>query len=111
MARASPKKLKVLFKPDNVEIEVEPGSNLLQAAIDAGVRIYASCGGAGTCGTCKLLIEKGEVETTRTKRVSDDEYQQGVRQACQSRVLTDLTVYVPVESRLEKAVLTTEAKK
>ena len=39
MARASPKKLKVLFKPDNVEIEVEPGSNLLQAAIDAGVTI------------------------------------------------------------------------
>lgn len=112
MARALPeKKLKVLFKPDNVEIEVEPGKNLLQAAIDAGVRIYASCGGAGTCGTCKVLIEKGEVETTRTRRVSDEEYKQGTRQACRSRVLTDLTVYVPVESRLEKAVLSTEAKK
>ncbi len=102
------KKAKVHFNPDNVDIVVEQGENLLQAAIAAGVRIYASCGGAGTCGTCKVLVEKGEVETTRTDKLSAEEYRQGVRQACQSRVSTDLTVYVPVESRLEKAVLTRE---
>jgi len=102
------KKVKVHFNPDNVDIVVEQGENLLQAAIAAGVRIYASCGGAGTCGTCKVLIEKGNVETTRTDKLSDEEYQQGIRQACQSRVITDLTVYVPVESRLEKAVISRE---
>lgn len=105
------KKRRVHFEPDNVEIVVEQGTNLLEAAIGAGVRIYASCGGAGTCGTCKVRIEKGEVETTRTKKVSEEEYQQGIRQACQSRVLTDLAVYVLVESRLEKAVLSREEKK
>ncbi|MFC1931575.1 ASKHA domain-containing protein [Chloroflexota bacterium] len=105
------KKVKVHFKPDNVDIVVEQGENLLQAAIAAGVRIYASCGGAGTCGTCKVLIEKGEIETTKTKKLSKEEYQQGISQACQSRVLTDLTVYVPVESRLEKAVLSQEQKR
>jgi len=86
------------------------GANLLQAAIDAGVHINASCGGAGVCGTCKVLIEKGEVETTRTEKLSEEEYKQGVRQACQSRVITDLTVYIPVESRLEKAVLSREGE-
>ena len=104
------KKLKVHFNPDNVEIVVDQGENLLQAAIAAGVRIYASCGGAGTCGTCKVQIEKGEVETTRTDKVSDEEFSKGIRQACQSRVLSDLSVYVPVESRLEKAVLAREQK-
>ncbi len=104
------KKLMVHFDPDNVVIVVEPGENLLQAAIAAGVHIYASCGGSGTCGTCKVLIEKGQVETTRTKKVSEEEYKQGIRQACQSRVITDLTVYVLVESRLEKAVLSRERK-
>jgi uncharacterized 2Fe-2S/4Fe-4S cluster protein (DUF4445 family) len=103
-------KLKVHFNPDNVEIVVDQGENLLQAAIAAGVRIYASCGGAGTCGTCKVQIEKGEVETTRTDKVSDEEFSKGIRQACQSRVLSDLSVYVPVESRLEKAVLAREQK-
>ncbi|MFH1925433.1 MAG: ASKHA domain-containing protein [Chloroflexota bacterium] len=104
------KKLKVHFNPDNAEIVVDQGENLLQAAIAAGVRIYASCGGAGTCGTCKVQIEKGEVETTRTDKVSDEEFSKGIRQACQSRVLSDLSVYVPVESRLEKAVLAREQK-
>ncbi|MEE8318866.1 MAG: 2Fe-2S iron-sulfur cluster-binding protein, partial [Dehalococcoidales bacterium] len=105
------KKLKVHFSPDNVYIVVEQGENLLQAAISAGVRVYASCGGAGTCGTCKVKIESGEVETTRTEKLSDEEYRQGIRQACQSRVMTNLSVYVPVESRLEKAVLAGEQKR
>ena len=105
------KKRRVHFEPDNVDIAVEQGVNLLETAIQAGVHIYASCGGAGTCGTCKLLIEKGEVETTRTAKVSDEEFGRGVRQACQSRVVTDLTASVPVESRLERAVLFREEKR
>ncbi|MDP6043524.1 MAG: 2Fe-2S iron-sulfur cluster binding domain-containing protein, partial [Dehalococcoidales bacterium] len=75
------KKVKVHFIPDNVDIVVDQGENLLQAAIAAGVRVYASCGGAGTCGTCKVLIEKGRVETPRTAKVSDEEFKQGIRQA------------------------------
>jgi len=48
------KKVKVHFEPDNADIIVEQGANLLEAAIDAGVHISASCGGAGVCGTCKI---------------------------------------------------------
>lgn len=105
------KKVKVHFNPDNVDIVVDKGENLLQAAIAAGVRIHASCGGTGVCGTCKVSIEKGEVESAKTDKISDEEYSQGIRQACQSRILTDLTVYVPVESRMEKAILDREGKK
>ena len=108
---SSKEKVKVHFNPDNIDIVVEKGESLLQAAIAAGVRIYASCGGTGVCGTCKVVIERGEVETTRTNKLSDEEYQQGVRQACQSRIISDLDVYVPVESRLEKAILAREGKK
>lgn len=106
----SVKRRKVTFQPGNVEILVEPGTNLREAAIQAGVRLIAACGGAGTCGTCKVQIREGEVETTRTGRVSDREFERGVRQACQSRVVSDLTVYVPLESRLETAVLAREHK-
>ncbi len=111
MSEASLKnKVRVHFNPDNVDIVVDKGENLLQAAIAAGVHIHASCGGNGVCGTCKVVIEKGEVDTTRTDRLTPEEYQQGVRQACQSRVLSDVTVYVPVESRLEKAILSQESR-
>ena len=108
---AGQKKFKVHFNPDNVEIVVDQGENLLQAAIAAGVRIYASCGGAGTCGTCKVQIEKGDVETDRTDKITEEEFHKGIRQACQTRVFSDLSVYVPVESRLEKAVLAQEQKR
>ncbi|GAJ13833.1 unnamed protein product, partial [marine sediment metagenome] len=102
------KKRRVHFTPDNVEIAVKPGANLLEAAIAAGVHINASCGGAGVCGTCKVLIKQGQVESTRTEKISEEEYEQGLRQACQSRIITDLVVGIPVESRLETAVLDRE---
>lgn len=105
------KRRRVHFDPDNVDIVVEQDTNLLETAIAAGVHINASCGGAGVCGTCKVLIETGEVESTRTEKLSEEEYGRGLRQACQSRIITDLTVYVPVESRLEKAILSRESKR
>ncbi|MBI2850091.1 MAG: DUF4445 domain-containing protein [Chloroflexi bacterium] len=104
------KKKRVLFQPANIEVLVEPGANLREVAMLAGVRLIASCGGAGTCGTCRVEIKEGEVETTRTARLTDAEFARGMRQACQSRVLTDLVVNVPVESRLETAVLAREQK-
>ena len=87
------KKKKVSFQPDNIEMTVEPGANLREVAIQAGVRLIAACGGAGTCGTCKVEIREGEVETTRTARVSDKEFAQGIRQACQSRIVTDFSIF------------------
>jgi len=112
MAKGSTnKRIKVHFDPDNVDIVVEEGTNLLETAIAAGVHINASCGGAGVCGTCKVLIKAGEVESTRSEKLSQEEYEQGFRQACQSRIIADLTVYVPVESRLEKAILSRESKR
>jgi uncharacterized 2Fe-2S/4Fe-4S cluster protein (DUF4445 family) len=100
----------VHFEPGNCDVAVEKGSSLLEAAIQAGARLVAACGGSGTCGTCKVMIEEGEVDTTRTAKLSEDEFKRGLRQACQSRVLTDLRVYVPVESRMETAVLSRERK-
>ena len=109
MAKSSPdKKYTVHFEPDNVNIVVEPGANLMETAIAAGVHINASCGGAGVCGTCNVLIKSGQVESIKTDKVSEKDYARGVRQSCQSRIASDLVVEVPVESRLEKAILVRE---
>ncbi|MEE8194579.1 MAG: ASKHA domain-containing protein [Dehalococcoidales bacterium] len=109
MAQDPPdKNYSVHFEPDNIDIVVEPGANLMETAIAAGVHINASCGGASTCGTCNVVIKKGKVETKRTNKVSDIDYARGTRQSCQSRVVSDLIVEIPVESRLEKEVLARE---
>lgn len=104
------KKYTVHFEPDDIDIVVDEGANLMETAVAAGVHINASCGGAGVCGTCNVLIKSGRVESTRTDKVSDRDYKKGMRQSCQSRVTSDMLVEIPVESRLEKAVLARESK-
>ena len=101
-------KYKVRFEPDGIDIVVADGANLMQAAIAAGVHINASCGGAGTCGTCNVLVKQGRVESVKTSKVTDADYKKGVRQSCQSKVMSDLVVEIPAGSRLETAVLAQE---
>ena len=43
-------KFRVRFLPQNVEIMVEEGTDLLEAQIKAGLHPDAPCGGKGTCG-------------------------------------------------------------
>ena len=92
----------VRFQPHNREIQVAKGENLLKAAMEAGIYIQASCGGEGVCGKCRVLIEKGEVESPRGPKLSEEDFQKGIRQACQTRILNDLEVRIPVESELDK---------
>ena len=56
-------KYKISFQPDDVTVEAGDGDNLLELARASGVAINAACGGDGVCGTCKVLIEKGEVDS------------------------------------------------
>jgi uncharacterized 2Fe-2S/4Fe-4S cluster protein (DUF4445 family) len=98
----------VFFEPDNVAIDAVEGSNLMETAIAAGVHINAACGGQGTCGTCNVLIRKGVVESQIGSKVSAEEFEKGLRQCCQSKILTDVVVEIPATSRLETAVLDKE---
>ena len=92
-------KYTLTFEPDKVSIGVDKGTNLLEAALAAGVHINASCGGQGVCGKCRVIIEAGEVDSEKTEKISQEEYEQGWRQACRTFVLSDCTVEIPVESR------------
>jgi uncharacterized 2Fe-2S/4Fe-4S cluster protein (DUF4445 family) len=102
---SSAKTVIVRFQPHNREIQVPEGENLLRAAVEAGVYIQASCGGEASCGKCRVKIEKGEVDSSPTPKISEAEYRQGFRLACQTRVLSDLEVSIPVESHLDRRVI------
>lgn len=83
------------FLPDDVHVAVEEGENLLTAAASAGVYIHAFCGGDGVCGKCKVILEKGEVATDSAATLRQEEYQKGVRLACKTTVISDITVRIP----------------
>jgi uncharacterized 2Fe-2S/4Fe-4S cluster protein (DUF4445 family) len=98
-------KILIDFLPDQKSVTVEKGANLLKAAHAAGAHINASCGGTGTCGQCKVFIEKGKYESKRSEKLTEEEWQKGYKLACQTSVLSDMVVRIPAESKLDRSVL------
>ncbi len=96
----------VTFNPYGITAKARDGENLLRAALDAGVHINASCGGEGVCGKCKVIVESGEIESERSELLSAEEWAQGFRQACQSRIRSDVVIRIPASSLLDNRTLT-----
>ena len=95
----------VRFLPYNKSVRVHEGETLLRAAIEAGVHINASCGGEGVCGKCRVIVEDGCVEGGDSAKLRLEDRTKGYRLACQSRVVDDVTVRVPIESEIDPSVL------
>ena len=80
----------VYFIRENRKIEVPEGTTVLEAQRLAGLRPDAPCGGAGTCGKCRVVINGRNV------------------QACRTNVREDLEVDTAPSSSFEDAVILTE---
>jgi len=96
-------RVKVIFNPMDKMVEVERGTILLDAIREAGINIRSICGGDGECGTCKVILNKGEVSHVSTKYkdwLSPQEISEGYYLACQIRILSDSEFTIPVESRI-----------
>ena len=91
--------VEVTFLPEGKRVRVERGETLLSAARAAGVPLSSVCGGEGICGRCRLIVRQGEVDSAPTLHLSREEVQRGYVLACQTRVLGDVEVEVPPESR------------
>ena len=79
----------------DVHINANKGDNLLQAAQRANVAIDAPCSGNGACGKCRVKLLEGELDSPRTRHISEEEYVMGWRLACVSRVMSDVVIGVP----------------
>ena len=105
--------MKVTFKIEGaspVQIDCNPGENLLELARRANVAIDAPCSGNGSCGKCRIKLLEGELDTIQSRHISDEEFQQGWRLSCNSKVKSDCTVLVPdiasaYQSRMKTADL------
>src|SRR4030042_3125694 len=77
------------------------GQSLLDCARRSGIDLVSLCGGAGTCGKCKVQIVAGDVSEPLQKEeetLSAEEISQGYRLACQTYAKSDLVLNVPAES-------------
>ena len=105
--------MKVTFQIEGatpVTIECNAGDNLLELARRANVAIDAPCSGNGSCGKCRVKLVEGQLETLKSRHITDEEYEAGWRLSCNSKVLSDCTVFVPdiasaYQSRMKTADL------
>lgn len=84
---------KVHIRSAAQEIEVEPNSTVLAAALDAGINYPFSCK-SGRCGNCKSRLHTGEVDHLSHSRfaLTEENKAQGLFLACRAVPKSDLEV-------------------
>ncbi len=101
---------KVRFLPADITVDVPVGVTIMDAAVIAGVFVNGVCGGDGVCGRCRVIVREGLARNGSTQFFTREEIQAGYVLACEGRIASDLTVEVPVESRLLGRPASSEAQ-
>lgn len=123
----------MILQPSGRRGQVDEGTSLRAAARELGVEIESICAENATCGKCLVLVEEGRFEkynihsrrerlspagaeerdyfARRPKLLKDKGWEVGqVRLACQARVLGDVLIHVPEESRGDKQIIRKTAR-
>jgi uncharacterized 2Fe-2S/4Fe-4S cluster protein (DUF4445 family) len=91
---------KVTFVPDELTVDVTPGTTLRRAAAMAGIELKSTCGGDGTCGLCLVKVVQGTGARFLGGNIAPKRRREGYLPACRTIVESDLTVEVPEFARL-----------
>ncbi|MBN4072369.1 2Fe-2S iron-sulfur cluster binding domain-containing protein [bacterium AH-315-F03] len=92
---------KITFLPSEVEVVVEEGATILDAALDNDVELDHNCGGNCACSTCHVIIEEGYDELNPVTEDEQDMLDEAVgltdrsRLACQCIVNSNTVVTIP----------------
>ncbi len=92
----------MIFQPAGRQGLIPAGTSLLDAARQLGVEIESICGGRQTCAKCQVRVGEGEREAAYR---ADQGLLPGCRMSCDARVVGDVLVTVPEESRAHKQVV------
>jgi uncharacterized 2Fe-2S/4Fe-4S cluster protein (DUF4445 family) len=118
----------IILQPSGSRGQVEEGQSIRSAARELGVEIESICAENATCGKCMVLIEEGRFEkyninsrrsnvspisteeaayfARRPKLLKDKGWEVGqVRLSCQCKILGDVLINVPEESRGNKQIV------
>ena len=91
---------KMRFLNLGLNVPIESAKTILEIALKARIELSHSCGGMGSCGTCRIRVVEGlsrlepknEVEAEITAELK---FEANERLACQSRPCPGLVVEVP----------------
>lgn len=95
------KGIQVDFEPVGRRVQIEAGTDLLEAARQAGVQLSSVCGGIGVCDSCRVRVMSGKVSPLSLEEeagLSATDLEGGYRLACQTIPFEDVKVHIPAES-------------
>jgi Na+-transporting NADH:ubiquinone oxidoreductase subunit F len=84
----------------NKKFQVKPGGKLLTTLSDKGVILSSACGGGGSCGQCRCIVQEGggSILPTEKSQINNRDAKLGMRLSCQVAVKRDLKIKVPMEA-------------
>ncbi|MGB3212185.1 MAG: NADH:ubiquinone reductase (Na(+)-transporting) subunit F [Desulforhopalus sp.] len=79
------------------KFEVQPGGKLLTTLSGEGIILSSACGGGGSCGQCRCIVNDGggAILPTERGKINNRDAKLGVRLSCQVPVKRDLDIEVP----------------
>ena len=82
------------FEPISRRLYYKKNDSIYQLLVNSGIRIRSLCGGLGTCGKCKLLIQKGNkflnsLTDSEERLLTKEDISENRRLACQCYVSGD----------------------
>ncbi|NCC42685.1 MAG: DUF4445 domain-containing protein, partial [Clostridia bacterium] len=80
---------------DTVEAFAVSDEILLDVARKTNVAIDAPCSGNGSCGKCRVKLLNGTLDSPQTRHISDEDYAEGWRLSCCSKIISDVEIEVP----------------
>lgn len=92
--------ISIKFLPENRLVEASHGETILEAAQRANVGVFSSCGGFGTCGTCRVWVHEGLERMSPRNEVEqemaeDRGFQPQERLCCQHEAIDGLVLEIP----------------
>ena len=81
------------------DVSIEGGGKLLTALASEKIFLSSACGGGGTCGQCKVIVNTGggDLLPTEASHINKREAKEGMRLACQVTCKQDMKIHVPEE--------------
>lgn len=85
---------------DSKKLQVKPGGKLLTTLSEQGIILSSACGGGGSCGQCRCIVQEGggSILATEKSQVNNRDAKLGMRLSCQVAVKRDLKIKVPNEA-------------
>lgn len=91
----------IINQDEENELTVLAGDTVLNSLATQGIFLPSACGGKGSCGKCKVIVNAGatsDLLLTERPLVTRAEVRRGVRLACQIKVKGDMSLRLPVNT-------------